>query len=142
MSHGKISNATHMNINTCMYVYTYIYIYIYIHTYIRICICICIYIYIYTYIHRYIYLYIWIYIYPPAPVNHVKICKGWLPRDAPSKLAHLWCKTLPPNHGGQVEMKTPTRLSHKTSITSSCAEDQILENKISGNRILNICTER
>jgi len=31
-----------------------------------------------------------------------------------------------------VEMKNPTRLSNKTSTARSCAEDQILENKISG----------
>ena len=80
---------------------------------------------------------------PPAPMNHVKIFKGWPPRDAPSKLVQLWYKSFPtdfpPDQRGQVEMKKPTRLSNKTSTAWSCAEDQILENR---NRILNICTER
>ena len=52
---------------------------------------------------------------PPAPINHVKIFKGWPPRDAPSKLVQLWYKSFPPDQRGQVEMKKPTRLSNKTS---------------------------
>ena len=50
---------------------------------------------------------------PPDPINHVKIFKGWPPRDAPSKLVQLWYKTFPPDQRGQAEMKTPTRLSKK-----------------------------
>jgi len=65
-------------------------------------------------------------------MNHVKIVNCWSPRDSPSKLVQLLYKTFPPDHGGQVEMKNPTRLSNKTSTAWSCAEDQILENKISG----------
>jgi len=34
---------------------------------------------------------------PPAPMNHVKIFKGWPPRDAPSKLVQLGYKTLVQN---------------------------------------------
>jgi len=52
---------------------------------------------------------------PPAPMNHVKIFKGWPPPDAPSKLVQLWYKTFPPEQRGQVEMKKPTKLSNKTS---------------------------
>jgi len=50
---------------------------------------------------------------PPAPMNHVKIFKGWPPRDAPSKLVQLWYKTFPPDQRFLVEMKNPTGLSHK-----------------------------
>ena len=78
---------------------------------------------------------------PPAPMNHVKIFKGWPPRDAPSKLVQLWYKTIPNDQRGQVEMKKPTILSNKTSTAWSCAEDQILENKNLRNMSLNICTE-
>ena len=56
-----------------------------------------------------------VHIYPPAPMNHVQISKGWPPRDAPSKLVQLWYKTFPTDHIDLVEMKTPTRLSNKTS---------------------------
>ena len=52
---------------------------------------------------------------PPAPMNHVKIFEGWPLRDAPSELVQLWYKTFPPDHGGQAELKNPTRLSNKTS---------------------------
>jgi len=31
----------------------------------------------------------------PAPMNHVKIFKGWPPRDATPKLVQLWYKTFP-----------------------------------------------
>jgi len=79
---------------------------------------------------------------PPDPINHVKIFKGWPPRDAPSKLVQLWYKTFPPDQRGQAEMKTPTRLSNKTSTAWSYAEDQILENKNLRKIILNLCTER
>ena len=48
-------------------------------------------------------------------MNHVKIFKGWPPRDAPSKLVQLWYKSLPPDQRGQVEMEKTTRLSNKTS---------------------------
>ena len=44
---------------------------------------------------------------PPAPMNHVKIFKGWPPRDAPSKLVQLWYKTFPPDQRGLVEIKKP-----------------------------------
>jgi len=70
--------------------------------------------------------------FPPAPMNHVKRFKGCPPRDVPSELIQLWYKTFPPDHDGQVEMKNPTRLSNKTNTARSCAEDQILKNKISG----------
>ena len=33
---------------------------------------------------------------PPAPMNHVKIFKGWPLRDAPSKLVRLWYKSFRP----------------------------------------------
>jgi len=52
---------------------------------------------------------------PPAPMNHVKIFKGWPSRDAPWELVQLWYTTFLPDHDGQVEMKDPTRLSNKTS---------------------------
>jgi len=42
---------------------------------------------------------------PPAPMNHVKIFKGWPPRDAPSELVQLWYKIFPPDHIDQVEKK-------------------------------------
>jgi len=48
-------------------------------------------------------------------MNHVKIFKGWPPQDTPSKLVQLWYKKIPPDHGGQVETKNPTRLSNKAS---------------------------
>ena len=54
-------------------------------------------------------------LYPPAPMNHVKIFKGWPLRDAPSKLVQLWYKSFPQDQRGLVEMKNPTRLSNKTS---------------------------
>ena len=41
---------------------------------------------------------------PPAPMNHVKIFKGWPPRDAPSDLIPLGYKTFPPDHIDQMEM--------------------------------------
>jgi len=75
-------------------------------------------------------------------MNHVEIFKGWPPRDAPSKLIQLWYKTFPPDHGGQAETKNPTVLSNKTSTAWSCAEDQILENKIFGTGLKYICNER
>ena len=60
-------------------------------------------------------MYIYMYMYPPAPMNHIKIFKGWPPRDAPSKLVQLWYTTFPPDHIDLVEIKNPTRLSNKTS---------------------------
>jgi len=66
-------------------------------------------------------------------MNHVKIFKAG-PREMPHQtLVQLWYKTFPTDHDGRLEMKTPTRLANKTSTAWSCAEDQILENKISGN---------
>ena len=53
---------------------------------------------------------------PPAPMNHVKIFKGWPPRDASSKLVQLWYKTFPTDQRGQVETKKRRILSNKTSI--------------------------
>ena len=32
---------------------------------------------------------------PLAPMNHVKIFKGWPLQDAPSKLVQLWYKSFP-----------------------------------------------
>ena len=52
---------------------------------------------------------------PPAPMNHVKIFKGWPPLDAPSKLVQLWYETFPPDQRGLVEMKNITGLSNITS---------------------------
>jgi len=68
----------------------------------------------------------------PSPLNHVKIFKGWPHRDASAKLVQLWYKTFPQDKSGLIEMKNPTRFSNKTSTTWSCAEDQILVDKISG----------
>jgi len=48
-------------------------------------------------------------------MNHVKIFKGWHPRDAPSELVQLWYKKFPPDPIDLVEMNNPTRLSTKTS---------------------------
>ena len=93
----------HIHSHTCTYIYTtYICIYVYI-----------LYTYIYTHpMCTYIYL---PYIYLPAPMNHVKIFKGWPPGDAPSKLVQLWYKSCRPDQRGKVEMKKPTILSNKTS---------------------------
>ena len=66
---------------------------------------------------------------PPAPMHYLKIFKGLPTRDAPSELVQLLHKMFPPDHDGQVEMKTPTTLSNKTSTAWSGAEDTILENK-------------
>jgi len=68
-------------------------------------------------------------------MNHVKTFKGWPPRDAPSEMVQLWYKTCQPDYDGRMEIKNPTKLSNKTSTAWSCAEDQILENKISGTGI-------
>ena len=43
---------------------------------------------------------------PPAPMNHVKIFKGWPLQDAPSMLVQLWYKSFPPGRflpGGNEE---------------------------------------
>jgi len=69
---------------------------------------------------------------PPDPMNHAKRLKGWSPRDAPWELVPRWYKTFPPDHFGRVEIKMQTGLSNKTSTAKSCAEDQILENRIFG----------
>jgi len=37
---------------------------------------------------------------PPAPMNHLKIFKGWPPRDAPSTLVQLWYKSFRPDQRG------------------------------------------
>jgi hypothetical protein len=66
------------------------------------------------------------------PNHHVKIFKGWFPKDAPSTLVQLWYKIFPPDLRDLIKMKNPTRLSNENSTAISCAEDQILEKKISG----------
>jgi len=116
-----------------IHIWIYVYMHVYTCTYTCLCVHICLYmtIYAYKYVYMYINIHIYIYIYPPAPMNHVKIFKGWPPRDAPSKLVQLWYKTFPPDQRGQVEMKKPTILSNKTSTAWSCVEVQILV-KISG----------
>ena len=78
-------------------------------------VCVCIYTCIYVYIYAHVYACLYTYMNLPAPMNHVNVFKGWPLRDAPSKLLQLWYKTFPPDHGGQVKMKDPTRLSNKTS---------------------------
>jgi len=81
-------------------------------------VCTCIYIHIDKYTIRIYtnthctYLYA---IFAPAPMNHVKIFKGWPPRDSPSKLVQLRYKIFPLDQRGLVEMKNPTRLSNKTT---------------------------
>jgi len=65
---------------------------------------------------------------PPDPMSQVKILKCCPPRDAPSKLVQLWYKSFPQDQRGLVEIKSPTKLSNKSSKAWSCAEDQILEN--------------
>ena len=48
-----------------------------------------------------------------APMNQVKIFKGWPPRDAPSKLVQLWYKSFQNDQRGHMEMKRPTGLSNE-----------------------------
>jgi hypothetical protein len=43
---------------------------------------------------------------PPAPMNHVRIFKGWPPRDALSKLVKLWYRTFPPDQRHRVVIHT------------------------------------
>ena len=72
---------------------------------------------------------------PPAPMNYVPIFMGCLPK-CPFRSNTAVVQNIS-NHchlDGRLEMKTPTTLSNKTSTTWSCAEDQILENKISSSR--------
>ena len=54
------------------------------------------------------------------------------PPDMPLRSWYLvvFYKTFPPDHFGRVEMKKPTSLSDEPGTARSCAEDQILENKI------------
>jgi len=40
---------------------------------------------------------------PPAPMNHVKIFKGWAPRDAHLKLVKFWYKNFSSDQRGQLE---------------------------------------
>ena len=63
-------------------------------------------------------------------MNHAKIFKGQPLRFAVWELVPKWYKTFPPDYIDQVEIKNSTMLSNTTSTASSCAEDQILENKI------------
>jgi len=44
---------------------------------------------------------------PPARMNHVKIFKGWPPRDAPSELVQLWYTTFPPDRFLSVANEKP-----------------------------------
>jgi len=79
---------------------------------------------------------------PPAPMNHVKYL-----RAGPAEMPFQNCYTANTNHFRmtdfcQVEINNTTGFSNKHRTALSCAENQILENKISGNSILNICTER
>jgi len=89
----------------------------------RVCVCVCVSVYVCVCmcvcacVFVCVCVYVCVYVCPPAPMNHVKIFKGWLPRDAPSKLVQLWYKTFPPDQRGQVELKKQTRLSNKTSTT-------------------------
>ena len=69
---------------------------------------------------------------PPAPMNHVKIFKGWPPRNAPSKLVQLWYKTFPPDQRGQVEMKKPTILIIKPVLHDLVRRFRFWRVKISG----------
>ena len=69
---------------------------------------------------------------PPAPMNHVQ---NW--RADPSEMPFQTWYTANTDHFRltdfcQVEIKKTTGLSNKPSTVYSCAEDQILENKISG----------
>jgi len=131
---------THVYVNVYACIHIYIPIYIYISTYkyaLKIASTILlnpwlIPKYIHTHKSMYVYTDTYIYTYPPDPMNHAKIFEGWSPRDAPSELVPQWNKTFPPDHFGRVEMKNPTTFSNNTSTAWSCAEDQILENKISG----------
>jgi len=50
---------------------------------------------------------------PPAPMNHVKIFKGWPLQDAPS--LQLFYKSFPPGRLCLAEMKKPTMLSNTSS---------------------------
>ena len=68
---------------------------------------------------------------PPAPMNHVKYL-----RAGPAEMPFQTWYADNTNHFRltdfcQVEIKNTTGLSNKPSTTQSCAEDQILENKIS-----------
>ena len=47
-----------------------------------------------------------------ARMNHVKIFKGWPPRDAPSKMVKLWYKTFPHDHDGQLRRSPDQFFDH------------------------------
>jgi len=65
---------------------------------------------------------------PPAPMNHVKIFKGWPLQDAPSKLVQLWYKSFPPGRFLPVGNEEANYVeSNKRSTAWSCAENQIFE---------------
>jgi len=66
------------------------------------------------------------------PYESCKIFKGGPRRNAFSNLEHRQYKSFPPDRFLQVEIKNTTGLSNKLTTAKSCAEDQILENKISG----------
>ena len=67
-----------------------------------------------------------------GPYESCKIFKGRARRNAFSKLVHRQYKSFRSDRFCQIEIKNPTRLSNKTNNAWSRAEDQILENKISG----------
>jgi len=102
----------------CVYTFKYMCVYIHTHTHTQVYICIPAYMYTNKYMGMCVSVYIYMYIYISArPYESCKNVKGLapLPWDAPSELVQLWYKTFPPDHDGRVEMKTPTRLSNKTS---------------------------
>ena len=72
------------------------------------------------------------------PYASCKISKGWPPRDAPSKLVQLWCKTFLTDQCGLLEMKNPTGFQYRMILCggSDCGELNLR------NIILSICTER
>jgi len=129
---------THLYVNVYACIHIYIPMYIYISTYKYVLKLACTNLLkpwlipkpIHTHKSMYAYTNAFIYTYPPDPMNHANIFKGWSSQDAPSELVPQWYKTFPPDHFGRVEMKKPTRFSNKTNTAWSCAEDQILENKI------------
>jgi len=63
-------------------------------------------------------------------MNHVKMFKVQPRRFALWVLVPHWYKTFSPDHIDLAVMQTPIELSNKTSIAQSCAQDQILDNKI------------
>jgi len=132
-----------MNTSTRMYICTCIYTYVCVCIYIYISLCVYIYIYIYTHTHicnvymyinkhMYIHIYIHICIHPPAPMNHVENV-----RAGPAKMPFQNWYTANTNHFRltdfcQVAINNTTGLRNKHRTACSCAEDQILKNKMSG----------